>query len=248
MHVSNPVVIVTAASKGIGAGVARFLSSRGYRLSLFARSDDVSTLADELRGMATQGSVQHEDDLRKLVKETLKTFGRIDALVNNTGHPAKGDLLSPGDGVWQEGFELILRSVIQLARLITPVMRNQGGGSIVNISSYAAVRPELERPISSVFRAGLSAWTRLHAEYGAPYGIRVNSVLPGFIEMASGSPACRHDSSWPLRASGGTCPHGCLSLVVRCFLHHRTESGGRWRHGPNALNAGRSDNCHLAAC
>jgi NAD(P)-dependent dehydrogenase (short-subunit alcohol dehydrogenase family) len=182
MHVSNPVVIVTAASKGIGAGVARFLSSRGYRLSLFARSDDVSTLADELRGMATQGSVQHEDDLRKLVKETLKTFGRIDALVNNTGHPAKGDLLSLGDEDWQEGFELILRSVIQLARLITPVMQNQGGGSIVNVSSYAAVRPELERPISSVFRAGLSAWTRLHAEYGAPYGIRVNSVLPGFIE------------------------------------------------------------------
>jgi len=182
MHVSNPVVIVTAASKGIGAGVARFLSSRGYRLSLFARSDDVSTLADELRGMATQGSVQHEDDLRKLVKETLKTFGRIDALVNNTGHPAKGDLLSLGDEEWQEGFELILRSVIHLARLITPVMQNQGGGSIVNISSYAAVRPELERPISSVFRAGLSAWTRLHAEYGAPYGIRVNSVLPGFIE------------------------------------------------------------------
>jgi len=182
MHVSNPVVIVTAASKGIGAGVARFLSSRGYRLSLFARSDDVSTLADELRGMATQGSVQREDDLRKLVKETLKTFGRIDALVNNTGHPAKGDLLSLGDEDWQEGFELILRSVIQLARLITPVMQNQGGGSIVNVSSYAAVRPELERPISSVFRAGLAAWTRLHAEYGAPYGIRVNSVLPGFIE------------------------------------------------------------------
>jgi len=182
MHVQGPVVIVTAASKGIGAGVARVLASRGYRVSLFARSDDVCALARELNGMATKGSVQEASDLKKLVQETLRAYGRIDALVNNTGHPAKGDLLSLTDEDWQEGFLLILRSVIHLARLVTPVMREQGEGCIVNISSYAAVRPEVERPISSVFRAGLSAWTRLHAEYGAPHGIRVNSVLPGFID------------------------------------------------------------------
>jgi NAD(P)-dependent dehydrogenase (short-subunit alcohol dehydrogenase family) len=131
--------------------------------------------------MATRGSVQNEGDLKKLVRQTMKTYGRIDAVVNNTGHPAKGDLLALTNEDWQEGFELILRSVVQLARLVMPIMRKQGDGCIVNISSYAAVRPELERPISSVFRAGLSAWTRLHAEYGAPHGIRVNSVLPGFI-------------------------------------------------------------------
>jgi len=182
MQEQGRVVIVTAASKGIGAGVARVLATRGYRVSLFARSDDVSTLARELNGMATKGSMQEADDLKKLVQETLKGYGRIDALVNNTGHPAKGDLLSLSDGDWQEGFDLILRSVIQLARLVTPVMRRQGGGCIVNISSYAAVRPEVERPISSVFRAGLSAWTRIYAEYGAPHAIRVNSVLPGFID------------------------------------------------------------------
>src|SRR5262245_61015567 len=182
MHEQDRVVIVTAAGKGIGAGVARVLASRGYRVSLFARSDDVATLARELNGMATKGSVQEADDLNKLVQETLKAYGRIDALVNNTGHPAKGDLLSLSDEDWQEGFDLILRSVIRLARLVTPVMRQQGGGCIVNISSYAAVRPEVERPISSVFRAGLSAWTRIYAEDGAPHGIRVNSVLPGFID------------------------------------------------------------------
>lgn len=182
MQAPDQVAIVTAAGKGIGAGIARLLASRGYRVSLFARSEGVGGLARELSGMATQGSVQNVDDLKKLVEGTLRTYGRIDALVNNTGHPAKGDLLSLTDEDWQQGFELILGSVFQLARLLTPVMRKQGSGCIVNISSYAAVRPELERPISSVFRAGLSAWTRLYAEYAAPYGVRVNSVLPGFIE------------------------------------------------------------------
>src|SRR5215471_11420745 len=136
MQGQGQVAIVTAASKGIGAGIARLLASRGFRVSLFARSDGVGSLARELNGMATQGSVQNVDDLTRLVEDTLRTLGRIDALVNNTGHPAKGDLLSLTDDDWRDGFELILRSVIQVARLVTPVMRKQGGGCIVNISSY----------------------------------------------------------------------------------------------------------------
>lgn len=176
------VAIVTAASKGIGAGIARLLSSRGYRVSLLARSTEINAVARELSGLATLGSLRDKGDLKRLVEGTLTTYGRIDAVVNNTGHPAKGELLSLTDEDWQEGFELILRCVVQMAQLVTPIMREQGGGAIVNISSHTAVRPGLERPISAVFRAGLSAWTRLYAEYGAPFGIRVNSVLPGSIE------------------------------------------------------------------
>jgi NAD(P)-dependent dehydrogenase (short-subunit alcohol dehydrogenase family) len=181
-EISGPVAIVTAASKGIGAGVARVLAARGYRVSLLARSEAVHKLARELGGIATQGSVQEGDDLKRLVQQTVAAYGRIDAVVNNTGHPAKGELLALTDEQWQDGFELILRSVIQMARLVTPIMREQGSGCIVNLSSYAAVRPELERPVSSVFRAALLAWTRVYADYCAPRGIRVNSVLPGFIQ------------------------------------------------------------------
>jgi NAD(P)-dependent dehydrogenase (short-subunit alcohol dehydrogenase family) len=181
-EISGPVAIVTAAGKGIGAGVARLLATRGYRVSLLARSGAVAELARELGGIATLGSVQEGDDLKRLVEQTMAAYGRIDAVVNNTGHPAKGELLALTDEQWQEGFELILRSVIQMARLVTPIMRDQGSGCIVNLSSYAAVRPELERPVSAVFRAGLSAWTRIFSEYCAPHGIRVNSVLPGFIQ------------------------------------------------------------------
>jgi NAD(P)-dependent dehydrogenase (short-subunit alcohol dehydrogenase family) len=178
----QPVAIVTAAGKGIGGGIARLLASRGYRVSLLARSETIRDVAGELGGIATVGSVENGSDLERLVAGTMSNYGRIDSLVNNTGHPAKGSPLSLTDDDWQQGFDLILRSVIRLARLVTPVMIGQGSGAIVSVSSYAAVSPDSARPVSSVFRAGLSAWTRVHAEYAAPFGVRVNSVVPGFIE------------------------------------------------------------------
>ena len=109
-------------------------------------------------------------------------YGRIDAVVNNTGHPAKGELFQLSDADWQQGFELIMASVIRLARLVMPVMERQKHGAFLNISSYAAKRPEVERAVSSVFRAALSAWTRVHAEAAAAHGIRVNSILAGFVD------------------------------------------------------------------
>jgi NAD(P)-dependent dehydrogenase (short-subunit alcohol dehydrogenase family) len=177
----TPVAIVTASSQGMGASIARILADRGYRVSLMARSEPVRALAAELGGTAIQGSVQDARDLERLVAHTLETYNRIDAVVNNTGHPPKGDPLALTDEDWGTGYELVLASVIRMARLVTPVMRTQGQGSVVNISSYVAATPEAERPVSSVFRAALSAWTRVYAEYAAPYGVRVNSVLPGFI-------------------------------------------------------------------
>jgi NAD(P)-dependent dehydrogenase (short-subunit alcohol dehydrogenase family) len=178
----SPVVIITAASAGIGGGIARRLAHDGYRVSLLARSEGVHRVAKELGGTAVQGSVDRPPDLEHLVRHTMDAFGRVDALVNNTGHPAKGSPLELGDAEWQQGYELILASVIRLARLVTPIMRQRGGGSIVNMSSYAAVAPDPARPVSSVFRAALSTWTRVFAESAAPLGIRVNSILPGFID------------------------------------------------------------------
>jgi NAD(P)-dependent dehydrogenase (short-subunit alcohol dehydrogenase family) len=177
----GPVAIVTASSQGIGGGIARLLAERGYRVSLMARSAPVLALATELGGTGIQGSTQEARDIERLVAHTMERYGRIDAVVNNTGHPPKGDPLALSDGDWATGYELILASVIRMARAVTPIMRTQGRGSVVNISSYVAATPEAERPVSSVFRAALSAWTRVYAEYAAPFGVRVNAVLPGFI-------------------------------------------------------------------
>jgi NAD(P)-dependent dehydrogenase (short-subunit alcohol dehydrogenase family) len=175
-----PVALVTAASRGIGAACARVLASRGYRLAVLARSDAVRAFADELGAVSAIGSVTEPEDLAKLVALALDRYGRIDAVVNNTGHPAKGDLLSLGDEDWRHGVDLVLLSVVRLARLVTPVFQRQGGGAIVNVSSLWAVEPNLDAPVSSTCRAALSAFTKLYADRYAADGIRMNCVLAGF--------------------------------------------------------------------
>jgi NAD(P)-dependent dehydrogenase (short-subunit alcohol dehydrogenase family) len=176
------VALVTAASRGIGAACARTLAARGYRVSLLARSDAVHALAAELSGIAVAGSVEVAEDLAAAVEHTLSRYGRIDAVVNNTGHPQKGDLLSVDDASWQQGFSLILQSVIRMARLVTPVLQRQGGGAIVNVSSLWAVEPHLDAPVSSTLRAALSSFTKLYADRYAAEGIRMNCVLAGFVD------------------------------------------------------------------
>jgi NAD(P)-dependent dehydrogenase (short-subunit alcohol dehydrogenase family) len=181
----TPVAIITASSSGIGAACARELASRGYRVVLMARSQEVATLATTLGGKAVRGDVANAVDLERLVTTTLDSYGRIDVLVNNTGHVAKGDLLSISDTSWEEGLALLLLNVVRLARLVVPVMEKQGGGAIVNISSLWAAQPHLDAPVSSVFRAGLGAFTKLFADRYGPVGIRMNCVLPGFVEEAA---------------------------------------------------------------
>lgn len=181
MQGERPVVLITAASQGIGRAIAEYLSRR-WRVVLLARSGEIVPIAERMGGLGIRGSVTEPGDLERFVQTALNCYGRLDALVNNTGHPSKGDLVRLTDADWQQGYELILASVIRLNRLVMPHMIERKCGAIVNISSYAAVRPELERPVSSVLRAALSAWTKLQAEYGAPHGVRVNSVMPGFVD------------------------------------------------------------------
>jgi NAD(P)-dependent dehydrogenase (short-subunit alcohol dehydrogenase family) len=184
------VVIITAASAGIGAACARELAQRGYQVSLLARSPAVLDLAKELGGIATQGSVTQPADLVRLVAATVERYGRVDALVNNTGHPAKGDLLDITDAEWHKGLDLLLLPVVRLARLVTPLFQQQGnGGAIVNISSFAAQEPSLPRPVSSALRAALSSFTKLYADRYAPAGIRMNTVLPGWVDTYEVEPA-----------------------------------------------------------
>jgi NAD(P)-dependent dehydrogenase (short-subunit alcohol dehydrogenase family) len=177
----RPVVLITAASQGIGRAMATHLA-KNWSVVLLARSESIEKIGAELGGLGVRGSVTEEADLKRLVDTAVERFGRIDAVINNTGHPAKGDPLALGDAEWQQGYELILGSVIRLARLVMPIMIAQKRGAFVNISSYAAKQPDAIRPVSSVFRAALSAWTRVHAEAGAQHGIRVNSILPGFVD------------------------------------------------------------------
>lgn len=176
------VAVVTAAGKGIGAAIARALHEQGYRLALLSPSGNAEALAKELGGRAVTGSVNAPADLERLVNTALDSWGRIDVVINNTGHPPKGRLLEIADTDWHVGLDMILLNVIRMARLVTPVMLRQGGGAFVNLSTYATFEPEADFALSGTFRAALASWAKVYADQHAAHGIRMNNVLPGFVD------------------------------------------------------------------
>jgi NAD(P)-dependent dehydrogenase (short-subunit alcohol dehydrogenase family) len=176
------VALITAAGKGIGAGIARALHADGTRVVLLSPSGGAEKLAKELGGRGVTGSVSTPADLERLVKTALDAYGRIDVVVNNTGHPPKGKLLEIPDPDWHVGLDMILLNVIRMARLVTPVMQRQGGGAFVNISTYATFEPEPDFALSASFRAALASWSKVYSDQHAASGIRMNNVLPGFVD------------------------------------------------------------------
>lgn len=182
------VAIVTAAGRGIGAGCARALARHGYALVLMSSSGGAEALARELDAIAVTGSVARKSDLEALVATALEAHGRIDAVVNNTGHPAKGPLLEIADEAWHEALDLLVLNVVRMARLVTPAMAKGGGGAIVNISSVGAIEPTPRFPLSSALRAALAGFTKLYADAHAADNIRMNNLLPGFVDNYPADP------------------------------------------------------------
>ncbi|MGB5433066.1 MAG: SDR family oxidoreductase [Acidimicrobiia bacterium] len=176
------VAIITAAGSGMGAAVVRTLAADGYAVAVLSSSGKGEALAAELGGLGITGSNRSPDDLERLVDLTMDRWGRIDAVVNSAGHGPKGPILEMTDEEWHLGMEVYLLNVIRITRLVTPHLQQHGGGSIVNISTYATFEPEALFPTSGVFRAGLAAFTKLYADEYAADGIRMNNVLPGFID------------------------------------------------------------------
>ena len=141
----------------------------------------IKPIAEELGAKYLQGSVTELTDLQKLVELAQTNYGKVDLVVNNTGHPPKGDLIEISDSQWQQGLELVLLNVTRMAQLITPGMIAKGGGSIVNISTYFAFEPSIAYPVSSVMRAALGSYCKLFADRYGEDNIRMNNILPGFI-------------------------------------------------------------------
>ena len=194
------VAIVTAAGKGIGAACARELAARGYSLALMSRSGEAADLAMELGGVGIAGSVTEEADLRALVDGAMDAYGRVDAVVNSTGHPPTGDVLDITDEEWHAGLDLVVLNVVRMARLVTPVMLRQGGGALVNVSTFSAFEPSATFPVSSSLRSALAGFTKLYADRYAAEGIRMNNVLPGLIDSFEVDEQTR--GSIPMRRPG----------------------------------------------
>ncbi len=176
------VALITGGGRGMGAAIARELHEQGYKLALMSPSESCETLASQLGGVAFRGVAEEASDIQGIFDLTMKTYGRIDAVVNHTGHPPKGDLLEISDENWSLGSDMIVLSLVRMARLVTPVMLAQGRGSFVNITTFAAYEPSLVFPVSCAYRAAAGAFTKLYSDRYAADGIRMNSILPGFID------------------------------------------------------------------
>lgn len=176
------VAVVTAGGSGMGAAAARRLATDGFKVAILSSSGKGEALAAELGGIGVTGSNQSVDDLKRLVDLTVSTYGRIDVLVNSAGHGPRAAILDITDEDWHRGMDTYLLNVIRPTRLVTPLMQAQKAGSIINISTAWAFEPSPMFPTSAVFRAGLASFTKLFADTYAPDNVRMNNVLPGWID------------------------------------------------------------------
>ena len=179
---SKPTVLIVGGGSGIGADSAKKLAETGYDVAVMSSSGKGEALGNELGGLGFTGSNLVLVDLQNFVAAALDRFGRIDAVVNCTGHGPKGQLMDISDEDWHLGMDVYLMNVIRMTKLVLPTMQKQSKGSIVNISTFAVFEPDPDFPTSAVFRASLATYSKLFSTKFAAAGIRMNNVLPGFID------------------------------------------------------------------
>ncbi|MBB6508550.1 SDR family oxidoreductase [Rhizobium soli] len=179
---AEKVAIVTAGGSGMGAASAKKLAADGFKVAILSSSGKGEVLAQELGGLGITGSNQSNDDLKRLVDATMETWGRIDVLVNSAAHGPRAQIVEITDDQWHTGLDVYLLNVIRPVRLVAPIMQAQKSGSIVNISTAWAFEPSAMFPTSAVFRAGLAAYTKIFADTYAADNVRINNVLPGWID------------------------------------------------------------------
>src|SRR4051794_6895469 len=179
---SEKVAIITAGGSGMGAAAARRLAADGFKVAVLSSSGKGEALGTELGGFGVTGSNQSADDLKRLVDGATQRWGRVDVLVNSAGHGPRAPILEITDEQWHTGLDVYLMNVIRPTRLVAPIMQAQKGGTIINISTAWVFEPSAMFPTSAVFRAGLAAYTKIFADAYAADNVRMNNVLPGWID------------------------------------------------------------------
>lgn len=205
---AGKVALVTAGGSGMGAAAARRLAQDGYHVGILSSSGKGEALAQELGGFGVTGSNQSNVDLSRLVDGAMARWGRVDVLVNSAGHGPRKAILDLTDADWQMGMEVYFLNAVRPTRLVTPIMQQQKGGAIINISTAWTFEPSAMFPTSAVARAGLASFTKIFADTYAPDNIRMNNVLPGWIdslpateERRQGVPMQRYGTSEEIAAT-----------------------------------------------
>jgi len=186
LGLKDKVVLVTAASKGLGKAAAREFAREGAKVVVSARSELVENAAREISQetgagvRAVRGDLTQPADIENLVAVTVKEFGRIDILFVNAGGPKPGNFLSLKPEDWEAAANLTLMSAVRLCYAVVPHMLQQGEGSIITTQSYSVKQPIDNLILSNSLRMAVIGFMKSLANELGPKGIRVNSINPAW--------------------------------------------------------------------
>lgn len=187
LGLQGKVALISAASKGLGYGVARALAVEGARVSICSRDESgiasaAQRLIDETRAevMFSACDVRHADEIQRWVDRTVNNWGTVDALLVNAGGPPAGLIRDLTDEQWRSAFELTLMSTVRMIRAALPHM--SAGSAILTITSSSIVEPIERLGLSTVMRSGVAGLVKTLADELAGDGIRVNNLIPGRID------------------------------------------------------------------
>jgi 3-oxoacyl-[acyl-carrier protein] reductase len=192
LGLQDKIALVTGASRGIGNRIALALAAEGAKLAICARNEEgVKSAADELAAKGAEveaivADATQPEDAERIVAATRERFGRVDILINNVGGSVWTPFAEISDEEWMHVFNLSFFSSVRVTRAAMPLMEEQGGGSIINISSIFG--RETGGPISyNAAKAAMISMTSNLAQEAAAKNIRVNTVAPGSIIFPGGS-------------------------------------------------------------
>ena len=185
---AGKVALITGGSRGIGKAIALALAEAGADIIIASRKlPDLQVAAQEVsqtgrRVLAVPANVRHLPEIDNLVKKSIEEFGHIDILVNNAGtNPVFGSVFNINETAWEVTIGLNLKGYFFLSQAVGKIMRDKGGGTIINISSVAGIKPDVGLGVYSISKAGVIMLTQVLAQEWGQYNIRVNAIAPGVV-------------------------------------------------------------------
>jgi 3-oxoacyl-[acyl-carrier protein] reductase len=183
LGLTGRTAIVCGASSGIGLGIAESLVCERANVVLFARRAELlAREAERIGGLAVAGDVTKADDLERLVRTTVDTYGGVDIVVHNSGGPARTSASELDAAKIGAAVELLLLSVVRLTGLCLPHLERSPAGRIVSVTSSSVREPIDNLALSNSVRPGVVGWSKSLARELGPKGITVNCIAPGRID------------------------------------------------------------------
>lgn len=207
ISLKNKVALITGASRGIGQAAAMGMAEAGADLAIASRKlPDLEKVAAEIKktGRKCLPIATHAgktEEINTLVKRVVDEFGRIDILVNNAAtNPTMASALDIDDRAWDSIMNLNLKGLFFLSQAVARVMKEKGGGRIINVASIAGITPDI-LPVYSISKAGVIMATKVMAQQWAQYNIRVNAIAPGLTKTRFSEALWKNDDILKLAMS-----------------------------------------------